>query len=275
MMSSVKSININSPQINPRQAQSAENYGCVKPYKAKKPITFGYRQEDNTGAFQNIKNTLAVLTNDLIGLVGVNAALWYLQGFVNGKILVGKINKHFTKNITEKDSKKLVDLAQEMVNEKPNNGLNNLGFVPGKLGEAYYTHRENVVVVGKDNISSLFHEIGHAMIENKTKFLKKLQRSRGNYTALSLILYTLISQRRANNDYYEDKKAGLFTKVKNFISNNDYVIPLLAFSPELITEGMASHYGLKFLRGKVKEKAIAQSLFNNIKKSYITCFSTY
>ena len=83
----------------------------------------------------------------------------------------------------------------------------------------------------------------------------------------------MIAQREKNP--YDDKRPGPIAKVKNFLNKNDYVIPLIAFSPELITEFKASQYGLKFLKGKVKEGAIEKSLFNKIKKSYITCFSTY
>ena len=92
-------------------------------------------------------------------------------------------------------------------------------------------------------------------------------------TWLALGLYTLMAQRPKNP--YEDKSPGPIAKVKNFLTKNDYVIPLLAFSPELITEFKASQYGLKFLKSKVKDGAIDKALFNKIKKSYITCFSTY
>lgn len=222
--------------------------------------TFGYYREENEGAFSKLKHGIISITSGIVGLVGFNAALWWLQNFVNGKILVGKINKHFTKDIT--DNNKLANLAFEMKDSKENKGLNNLQIFEGTPGEAYYSHvadkglPANRVVVGKDSYSSLFHEIGHAKVENKSFLMKNLQRFRGHYTPLSLALYALLSGNK-------DKKSP------------DWVIPLLAFSPELLTEGMASHHGLKFLKEKVKEGKLEKSVFSKIKKSYITCFGTY
>lgn len=256
---------------------NTQNYGVVKKAqnqnnsvfdnsasdKSRQNIAFGYRdvyRDEDRGIFSGIKNGIVNLTDDIVGLVGVNAALWFMQDFVNSKILVGKINKHYTKNLPDND--KLWDLAQEM--KKNEGGLNNLSISEGKSGQAYYSHLPdgdlpaNRVVVGKDSYSSLFHEIGHAKIENKSILLKGLQRFRGRYTILSLALYGLLSQNKDGNS-----------------DRNDYIIPLLAFSPELITEGMASHHGLKFLREKVKNKELDMSAFKKIKKSYITCFGTY
>lgn len=216
-----------------------------------------------------IKNAFLAITDDLIGLVGLNAALWWIQSFVNGKILVGKINKHFTKNI--KDKEQLWNLAHEMKNEK--GGLNNLNIVPTNTpGEAFYTHEKNAVVVGKDSFSSLFHEVGHAVEENSTKAFKWLQRRRGNYTALALLLYTLMSQSQKSKNYYDDENTGLISKMKRSLSKSEVLIPLLAFSPELITEAKASQEGLKFLKGKVGKSS---PLYKNVRSSYLTCFSTY
>ena len=213
-----------------------------------------------------IKDGLLNLTNGILGIVGFNAALFAVQNFVNGKILVGKINKHYTDKIH--NDNQLVNLASKMLED---NGLDKkVTFVPGKTGEAYYSALGNRVVIGGDKASALFHEIGHAIIENKSGILKTLQDHRGHYTVAALALYALMSQRR-QKDAFGDKRQGLGTKIANFLSRGSLLVPLLAFSPELITEFKASQYGLKFLKGKGVDKA----LYKNIKNSYRACFATY
>lgn len=267
MINSVNSYGVNNSYKN------FDGQNTSKSNQTRANVAFGDSYQSSP--LQGIKDLAVTLTNDVVGLIGVNVALMAIQRFVNGQILIGKINKHFTKNITEADNHKIVDLAVEMRQEKLDGKLN---FVQGKSGEAYYTHqgngpiKPNSVVVGEDSYSSLFHEIGHAVEENKTTVLKQLQRGRGHYTEVALGLYMLMSMRPKKNDYYQDENQGIGDKIKHFLSHSDAVIPLLAFSPELITEAKASQYGLKFLKEKLGKDA---SLYKNIKKSYLTCFATY
>jgi len=260
----VQSVNLNQYQ-NPQTYASKEH----KPKTSAQNPSFGYEEQSPTHPVKKLALTLA---NDAFGLVGINLILWKIQDLVNGKILVGKINKHFTKNITNHGQ--LANLAQEMKNDKYK--LDKVEMFIGEAGtegQAFFEHERNIVVVGKELTSTLFHELGHAVIENKTKIMKTLQRGRNNYTWISLALYTMISQRPKNN--YEDKGQGPIAKAKNFLAKNEYIIPLLAFSPELITEARASQIGIKFLAEKVKEGKLEKSILKNIKKSYLTCFSTY
>lgn len=251
----INSVNLNGINYAPIQKKMES-----EPISARKNPNFGsYYAEENQSPLSRLKHSIVRLTDDVVGLVGFNAALWWLQNVVSGKILVGKINKHFTKDLP---NNKLINLAEDMLEKEK--GLNNLDVeITGKSGEAYYSHvadgelPANRVRVGHDSVSSLFHEIGHAKIENKSFLMKNLQRFRGHYTPLSLALYALLSG---------NKKDG---------QRHDWVIPLLAFSPELITEGMASHHGLKFLKEKVKLKQLERPVFNKIRNSYLTCFGTY
>lgn len=244
----LNSVNLNLPNYS-----QSQNTNYSTPTKTRQNIPFGYREEQQS-TWGNIKHGVAALTDDMMSFVGVNTALWIMQDFVNGKILVGKINKHFTKDI--KDNGKLYNLAREMQTKNELDGKVNI--FAGKDGEAFFSHKDKAVVVGKDSFSSLFHELGHATIENKSGIMKNLQRFRGNYTILSLALYGLLSSNKDGNN-----------------TKSDALIPLLAFSPELITEAKASHIGLKFLKEKVKTGEIEKSLFKKIRNSYITCFSTY
>lgn len=249
------SVNNTSNRIGV-QNSSMQFQACAKP-------AFGdyYQSDSQSGPLQGLKDLAVAITNDFIGFVGVNAALGALQKVVNGDILIGKINEHFTKGIEQADKEKLATLASVMKEEK---GLQNVNLYTGKTGEAFYTHLGNHVVVGPDKHSALFHELGHAFEENKTHAFKTLQRGRGNYAWLSLALYTLLGQNGDNN-------GGLTT-----------AIPMLAFAPELITEAKASIEGLKFLKTKVNKEGqpfrpenISLKTFKSIKRSYLTCFGTY
>lgn len=243
-------------------------------------VPFGSKDTESAGIGESIQSGLLSLTDGLLGLVGFNAALWFIQSFVNGKLLIGKINKHYTKGINNPEQ--LHALAEEM---KEKRGLQEVKiFTNGAEGDAFHTSARietpqriipaNSVVIGKDQYSSLFHELGHAQIETKTTFLKWLQRGRGNYAIIALALYALMNQNRTV-DPYEKEQRGVLSKIFHSIISPTVLVPLAAFSPELITEAMASKYGLQFLKEKVKDGKITKELFSKIKKSYITCFSTY
>lgn len=232
-------------------------------------ITFARRNQNET-PLQRIKDNAVIVTNGLAGLLGVNLILWGVQRFVNEKILIGKINNHFTKRIN--NDRLLAELAVEM---RQKEGLDkSVKLNLGAKGEAYFNHSSNKVVLGPDKMSAAFHELGHAVIENKTNFLRKLQRSRGHYTAYSLLLYGLLANTVRPN-YYQGFDETFGQKVRRKILNLGVAIPLIAFSPELITEYKASKTGLKFLKEKLKEGKINKSMFKNIKGSYIACFGTY
>lgn len=268
---------INSVSANPNSAytQRAQNKGVMPDLSRKNPA-FGYSGQDNS-IFDNIKYGFASITNDLMGLVGFNAILWWLQSKVNGDILIGKINKHYTDKIN--DNETLGKLAEEMRHEV-NKGLapqRHVAFAPEAPGEAYYKDSTNKVYIGEDKVSALFHELGHAKIENKTTVLRALQRFRGHYTPIALAIYALMSQNRKQsyNPYGEAQEQTFGDKVKNFFSRSSLLVPLIAFSPELITEAMASKYGMKFLKEKVKEGKLPEALKKNIGRSYLACFGTY
>lgn len=265
-------INSVSYNTNCASTRNAQNKG-VMPDLSRKNLSFGYGEQDNS-LFDNVKYGFASLTSSLLGIVGFNAALIAIQDIVNGKILIGKINEHYTKKIN--DNEKLTSLADEMLKTP---GLETVHREFGGTGEAFYTSTgipkrkilPNTVVIGADKGSALFHEIGHAIIENKTTFLKFLQDHRGRYMYIALALYALMSQNKKQSyNPYEEQDQSFGSKVKNFLSRSTLLVPLLAFSPELITEAMASKYGLKFLKGKVEKP-----LYNNIKNSYRACFGTY
>lgn len=256
MINSVNLYNVNQPY------KKAENNGYLRPSQPQRSVPFG-QGEESRGILGSIKDMFLMITGDTIGLVGFSAALAWLQRTVNGKILVGKINKHFTDKIAPEDKAKLRPLADEMLEEHGLTGKVDIDY-NGKPGEAFFTHEGNFIRVGKNQHSSLFHEIGHAIQENNTSIFKKLQRGRNNYALLSLALYTLLSGRQQQQDGSYD--------IGSHLTKADVAIPLLAFAPELITEAKASMEGLKFLKGKIGKES---SLYKNTRWSYLACFGTY
>lgn len=245
--------------------KKAETGYSGRPIQSQQAVPFGYREEQQ-GILGSIKDTFVELTNDVVGAVGFNVALAWLQNLVSGKILVGKINKHFTDKITPEEQSKLTSLADEMLEK---HGLKDKVpiYYNGVKGEAFYTHDGNFIRVGPNQKSSLFHEIGHAVQENNTRGFKWLQRGRGRYAYLSMLLYAMLAGRSQQQD-------GSYS-IGSSLTKTDVAVPLLAFAPELITEAKASMTGLKFLKEKLKTGAISESLYKNTKRSYLACFGTY
>lgn len=266
MINSIKFGNLNNPNnFSAKQAESAspcknESFGQ----------SFGNYYEDDYESHP-VRDFFMELTGDAVGLVGFNTALWWLQSFVNSKLLIGKINKHFTSKISAEDEKKIVEAAKAMIGKvEPNNKDAFSCEISNKTqGEAFYTDRGNFVHVSADQKSSLFHEIGHAMEENNTKIFKWLQRGRGHYTILSLGLYALMSQNKKNQQENQHKSF-----VSKLLSPT-VVVPMLAFAPELITEAKASITGVRFLEKNQKAFKMSDNLIKNIKRSYLACFGTY
>lgn len=256
---------INSVNFNNFQPyKKAETSGYSKPVQPQPAVPFGYR-EQSQGILGSIKDSFLTLTDDVLGVVGLNAALWWIQDFVNGKLLVGKINKHFTDKIPIEEKQNFHVFADEMLQQHKLENKVGIHY-NGKPGEAYFTHDGNFIKVGPNQHSSLFHEIGHAVEENNTTIFKKLQRFRGKYAILSLALYALLSGRKQQNDGNYD--------IGSHLSKTDVAIPLLSFAPELVTEAKASFEGLKFLKTKIG-KGITEATYKNVRKSYLTCFGTY
>lgn len=266
MINNVKFGNLNSP--NSFSVKKTENASPCKNESFGQ--SFGnYAQDDYES--HPMRDLFLTLTGDAVGLVGFNTVLWGIQDFVNGKLLVGKINKHFTSKISKEDDAKIVALADKMSEKVGSNPKYLFGYEIDKQtkGQAFYTHEGNYVHVSADQKSSLFHEIGHAMEENNTKIFKWLQRGRGHYTILALGLYALMSQNR--NNQQENQHKSFLSK----LLSPTVVVPMLAFSPELITEAKASITGVRFLEKNQKKFNISENLIKNVKHSYLTCFGTY
>ncbi len=237
------------------------------------------------------------------------AAGMTIRGFLK-KLSDGFFAKYFSKNqnIDEEEMKKI---AKNMIKDKnlmekmqvfnkvvingevideiseiweastDNSKLTNV-IINKKGQDAYFTHVDNHIKVTKDTLISLPHEIGHAVEEHSTKLLKKLQRYRGRYAALALILYGL--GREKSQD--AQNKTSLWGKIQNTLYKYNILIPLIAFSPELITEFAASKIGIDYIKQHIKNLKInagknaqsiakSQNILKVAKKHYVVAFCTY
>lgn len=228
-------------------------------------------------------------TLDIIfSIVAFSFGIMLLQRYVNGKFLINFLDKKFTAKI--KDFDRFEDLAVKM--RKEHNLQDKVKIFITRGDDAYYTPQGNRVVVGEKQKSALFHELGHAVIENNTSLLSLLQNGRGQYGNIAILLNAIsmgtaakhskrLDKHKDNKNNKDKNKINKETKkpepnkLGKFLIKNPYIIPIAAFSPELITEFGASTYGLKFLKKELKTGNVSKKVFKNIKRSYITCFSTY
>ena len=159
-----------------------------------------------------LKSSVLAIANLAFSLGGFSVILPAIQTLVNKKIIVNKINKSITKKLNYGDyCSYLLEQAKKMRAE--HNMTNKVKIQWGDPGEAYYTHTDNSVVVGRDEASALFHEIGHADIENNTNVLGQLQRFRGNYAIVAGVLYSLTINPKSKEN---QKKINIFHKLKYF-----------------------------------------------------------
>ena len=205
------------------------------------------------------------------------------------------INEKEMKNIAKSmlKEKKLLENPQESIdfeenikkevwkNTKTSKGKLNAISIKSTGEEAFFTHLDNEITVTKKTLISLPHEIGHAVQEHSTNLLKRLQRSRGRYAKLALILYGLGREKPSNGD-----KQSLWGLAQNLLHKYNVLIPLIAFTPELITEFAASKIGIDYIKTYIKNlktnatknaKSIANSeqILKTAKKHYAVAFCTY
>ena len=147
-------------------------------------------------------------------------------------------------------------------------GLKKLNLIIENTGNnAYFDHVNKQIRVSKNTLLSLPHEIGHAVEEHSTTFFKALQRFRGNYTMLALILYGLGRNKSTN----KKGKETFIGKIQNTLYKYNLLVPLIAFSPELITEFKASKIGIDYL----KQIKAPKNIIKAAKKHYAIAFCTY
>lgn len=212
----------------------------------------------------------------------------FLAGMLIRETLQKCTGKLFSKYLSKQqdiDPKDILNVSLNMLKDKrlmknpqkatlPNGDvmyhdvLNKLNLVIENTGQnAHFDPLNKEIRVSKNTLLSIPHEIGHAVQEHSTKFLKRLQRSRGNYTIIALILYGL--GRSKSNE--PEGKESLIGKLRNTLYKYNLLVPLLAFSPELITEFEASRLGLEYM----KKAKVPPKLLSAARKHYAVAFCTY
>lgn len=134
--------------------------------------------------------------------------------------------------------------------------------VKAVLGEIAYD--KNSILINKDKFSTaVFHEIGHAINYNKSKFWKAMQKMRmpGIYLADGLPLFAAFSNKAEAKDGEELTKG---QKVKNALRNNAGKIAFASMVPMLMEEGMASIRGCKWANANLPKELAKKVLKTNI-----------
>lgn len=134
-------------------------------------------------------------------------------------------------------------------------------------------YKENTILMPEKNISfSSFHEIGHALNRNFSKFGKILQNMK-NPILQSVGLITLFGAFTRKSKPEEGKDLTKGQKIKNFIRNNAGKLSFAAMIPILLEEGMATYKGQK-LADKMLSKDMAKIVSKGNKTAYLSYIIT-
>ncbi len=128
----------------------------------------------------------------------------------------------------------------------------------------------NKIYMPENKISfAAFHEIGHSINFNNSKFWKGMQKMRGPAIALATLpmLYGVLSKESKAED---GKKLNKKQKVNNFIRDNVGKLSFVAMMPVLAEEGMASIRGLK-----LANKLLPKNLTKHVLKGSAIAYSSY
>lgn len=129
---------------------------------------------------------------------------------------------------------------------------------------AAFMPADNAIVFNKENFSiASFHEMGHAINKNMSKFGKVLQKMRAPSVALSVLALGTALLKRKKVEGEEPK--GLFDKVTTFIKNNCGKIAFLGMLPMLLEEGLASINGTKLAKGILSPEHLKKLKVFNVK----------
>lgn len=167
------------------------------------------------------------------------------------------IGKEIDKGVLKYLPKQIKEIAGEFVS------------LPIELGEnAVYLSESKTIIMPENELRlSFFHEAGHAMNANLSKFGKILQKCRPmRYLAIPIALIALWKTQKAPG---EKPKNGL-DKTTTFIKNNAGKLTFAAFLPMLLEEGLATLKGNKFAK-----KILSPELAKKVAKTNALGFSTY
>ncbi len=136
---------------------------------------------------------------------------------------------------------------------------------------AAYNPINKSVMVNLDKAGgTVFHEIGHAVNANKTKFWKSLQKVRpfALLAPIPLFLTAMFKSKKADGE----KPVGFWDKTTTFIKENVGKLTTLAFVPIIAEELRATNVGNKLAKAVLNPKQFKQVVKSNKigAASYIT-----
>lgn len=141
----------------------------------------------------------------------------------------------------------------------------NAGFLP---------KNNSVYITDKSLYSSVFHELGHAMNRNLSKFGLALQKSRMYLTplgvpvaGLGLFAASLFHKNKPEN---VDQPKSAWEKTKDFVKNHAGKITFLTTLPMVLEEALATSNGLLAVK-----KHLDPSQFKALKAGYTKCLGSY
>lgn len=136
---------------------------------------------------------------------------------------------------------------------------------------AYLFNSKKIVIPTQKGLSwAVFHEAGHAMNANLSKFGKALQKCRPlTLLAVPIALISLFKNKKPDGV----KPEGAVDKTTTFIKDNAGKLTFAAFLPTLIEEGMASIKGNK-LANKLLSPELAKKVAKGNKIAYLTYLGT-
>lgn len=163
--------------------------------------------------------------------------------------------KYIGKNVSASEFfKGMSDIYKKIINKKI------LGDIINGAN-ACFMDKKNKVLINLDKMgTSAFHEIGHAINYNNSKFWKMMQKTRVPMLLLPSAFLTIGMAKRKKAEGEEPKNT--FDKATDFIKNNAGKLSTLAFVPVIAEETMAT------LRGnKMAKKLCSPELYKTVVKS--------
>lgn len=128
--------------------------------------------------------------------------------------------------------------------------------------------KKNSIILPKEGIAPAgFHEVGHAMNYNLSKFGKLLQNFRPLTKLAPIIGIFAACTRKAEAKDGKELTSG--QKTKNFIRDNAGVLAFASYLPMLIEEGMATYKGQKYAN-KVLSKDLAKTVLKGNSIAYMS-----
>lgn len=138
---------------------------------------------------------------------------------------------------------------------------------------AFFDPQSNKIFMSNTGLSLVsFHEMGHAISENMTKFSKSIAHmSSLSAVVPAILLISLLTPKKAN-DKTSKENEGKIAKTAHFIKRNAGKLTFAAFLPQLYDEALASLRGNKMAKEALKG---TPELYKKVLKSNAIGFSTY